>query len=162
MWKIKCERGGEWWWARFRSGSGSGKMMRILWIRIRICNTALNQYFYHLFTLSGRSGTTVLICFIFSWTLHAWNTINNWPIILKSSLLDSALSQLSAFCDIFIIAFLQLLMYSGQFFLQKKFKKICALLKNRNLYSNYFRNAKWYWKNSNGFKLQSTDSSWFK
>ena len=38
MWKIKCEWGGEWWWARFRSGSC--KMMRILWIRIR--NTGIN------------------------------------------------------------------------------------------------------------------------
>ena len=43
--------------------------------------------------------------------------------------------------------------------LQKTSKKMCALLKNLNLYSNDFLNGKWYWKNSNRFELQSIDSS---
>ena len=42
-WQIKCERGGERGlkWARLwsGSGSGSGKILRILWIRIRFRNT---------------------------------------------------------------------------------------------------------------------------
>ena len=44
-------------------------------------------------------------------------------------------------------------------FLAKKTpKNMCALLKNQNLFSTYFLNGKLYWKNSNGFKLQSLDS----
>ena len=113
-------------------------------------------------TLSARSSTTVTNFFVFfCCTLSACHTVNNSPIMLKSSLLDSASSQLSGEKNR-INLILQLFKYCVQFFGQKTSKKMCALLKNRNLFSTYFLNGKWYWKNSNGFELQSLDSLSYK
>ena len=57
-----------------------------------------------------------------------------------------------------LLAFLQLFKYYVWFFGQKTSKKMCALLKKRNLFLTYLLNGKLYLKNSKGFKLQSFDS----
>ena len=86
-------------------------------------------------------------CF-FCWTLHACHTINNCPIILKSSLLDSAPSQLSGGKKTKINYFHYRPFYNWScplvVFLAKNVQKMCALLKNRNLFLTYFLNDKWW------------------
>ena len=118
---------------------------------------------------TARSGTTVPNFSLFCWTLHACHTVNNSPIFLKSSLMDSAISassQLSGektWSELSSLkAFLQLFKYYVRFFGQKTSKKMSALLKKLNLCSTYFLNGKWYWKISNGFELQSLDSLSYK
>ena len=89
---------------------------------------------------------------VFCRTLGACHTVNNSPILLKSSLLDSALSQLSGDKKEFIY------LHQRPFYNCLSFMFMCALLKKQNLFSTYFLNGKWYWKNSNGFELLSIDS----
>ena len=104
-------------------------------------------------TLTVQSGTTEPNFFVFCWYLHACHTVNNSPIFLKSSLMDSAISassQLSGektWSELSSLkAFLQLFKYYVRFFGQKTSKKMSALLKKLNLCSTYFLNGKWYWK----------------
>ena len=83
---------------------------------------------------------------VFCCTLGACHTVNNSPIMLKSSLLDSASSQLSGEKNRINLsslqAFLQLFKYCVQFFGQKTSKKMYALLKNQNQFSTYFLSEK--------------------
>ena len=99
---------------------------------------------------SSWSGTTVLHFFFFCWTFHACHTVNNSPYNLKSLMLDSASSQLSR--EKKIIYLYNRPFYNCSCILVHFKKKVFALFKNRNLYSNYFMNGKWYF---NGFELQS-------
>ena len=99
---------------------------------------------------SSWSGTKVLHFFFFCWTFHACHTVNNSSYNLKSLMLDSASSQLSREKKIIYL-------YNRPFcncscILVHFLNKVFALFKNRNVYSNYFMNGKWYF---NGFELQS-------
>ena len=67
--------------------------------------------------------------------------------MLKSSLLDSAASQLYGEKTEIIYLHYRPFYYSSimfEFFGQKTSKKMCALLKNQNLFSTYFLNGKLY------------------
>ena len=90
------------------------------------------------------------IFFFFCWTFHACHTVNNSPYNLKSLMLDSASSQLSR--EKKIIYLYNRPFYNCSCILVHLKKKVFALFKNRNVYSNYFMNGKWYF---NGFELQS-------
>ena len=71
-------------------------------------------------------------------TLGACHTVNNSPILLKSSLLDKALSQLfgekKTELFIFIIGLFTTVKVLCSIFWPKKSKKTCALLKNETYF----------------------------